>query len=68
MMEPNDAAIMVQVKINGQGPYDFVLDTGATFTCLDNDLADQLKLPRVEGATRHRCSRPRWRRDETLEG
>lgn len=50
MMEPNDAAIIVQVKVNGQGPYDFVLDTGATFTCVDNELADQLKLPEWKGS------------------
>lgn len=50
MMGPNDAAIVVQVKINGQGPYDFVLDTGATFTCVDNDLAEQLKLPEWKGS------------------
>ena len=50
MMSPNDAAIIVQVKINGQGPYDFVLDTGATFTCIDNELADQLKLPEWKGS------------------
>jgi predicted aspartyl protease len=50
MMEPNEAAIIVQVKINGQGPYDFVLDTGATFTCLDDELADQLKLPAWKGS------------------
>lgn len=49
MMEPNDAAIVVQVKINGRGPYDFVFDTGATFTCLDNELTEQLKLPEWKG-------------------
>jgi predicted aspartyl protease len=42
---PNDAAILVPVKINGQGPYTFVLDTGATFTCIDQPLATELKLP-----------------------
>lgn len=46
---PSDAAIVVQVKINGRGPYDFVLDTGATFTCVDNELAEQLKLPEWHG-------------------
>jgi predicted aspartyl protease len=50
MMGPNDAAIIVQVKVNGQGPYDFVLDTGATFTCVDDELADQLKLPEWKGS------------------
>jgi predicted aspartyl protease len=42
---PNGAAILVPVKINGQGPYTFVLDTGATFTCIDQPLATELKLP-----------------------
>src|SRR5438874_12778662 len=42
---PNDAAIIVPVKINGHGPYDFVLDTGATFTCIDQKLVNELKLP-----------------------
>ena len=46
---PNDAAIIVPVKINGQGPYRFVLDTGATFTCIDQKLVDQLKLPEWRG-------------------
>ena len=50
MAAPNDAAIIVKVKVNGQGPYDFVLDTGATFTCLDNELADELKLPEWKGS------------------
>src|ERR1041384_5907620 len=40
---PNDAAIIVPVKINGRGPYKFVLDTGATFTCIDQKLVDELK-------------------------
>jgi hypothetical protein len=46
---PNGAAILVPVKINGQGPYTFVLDTGATFTCIDQKLVDQLKLPETRG-------------------
>jgi predicted aspartyl protease len=46
---PNGAAIVVPVKINGQGPYDFVLDTGATFTCVDRELAETLKLPEWKG-------------------
>jgi predicted aspartyl protease len=50
MAAPNDAAIIVEVKINGRGPYDFVLDTGATFTCVDKEFADQLKLPEWKGS------------------
>ena len=46
---PNDAAILVPVKINGRGPFTFVLDTGATFTCIDQKLVDQLKLPEWRG-------------------
>ena len=49
MAGPNDAAIIVPVKINGRGPYDFVLDTGATFTCVDDELAAELKLPEWKG-------------------
>ena len=49
MAPPNDAAIIVPVKINGQGPYKFVLDTGATFTCIDQKLVDELKLPEWRG-------------------
>jgi predicted aspartyl protease len=46
---PNGAAILVPVKINGQGPYTFVFDTGATFTCIDEKLVEQLKLPESSG-------------------
>ena len=42
---PNGAAILIPVKINGKGPYTFVLDTGATFTCIDQPVATELKLP-----------------------
>lgn len=49
MAPPNDAAILVPVKINGQGPYTFILDTGATFTCIDQKLVDKLKLPEWRG-------------------
>src|SRR5256714_14669269 len=49
MASPNDAAIIVPVKINGKGPYKFVLDTGATFTCIDTKLVEELKLPEWKG-------------------
>ncbi len=45
----NEAALIVPVKINGKGPYDFVLDTGATFTCVDRKLAEELTLPDWSG-------------------
>lgn len=47
---PGDAAIIVPVMLNGSGPWDFVLDTGATMTCVDQALADSLALPALRGA------------------
>ena len=44
------AVLMVAVHINGAGPYNLVLDTGATLTCIDERLAMQLSLPRKAGA------------------
>ncbi len=45
-----DVAIVVPVKVNGAGPFEFVLDTGTTTTIIDAKLAAQLKLP-VTGKT-----------------
>jgi predicted aspartyl protease len=39
--------IIVPVSINGSGPYDFLLDTGAEKSMVDRKLADELALPRV---------------------
>jgi predicted aspartyl protease len=41
---PNDAVLLVAVHINGEGPFDFVLDTGATVTCVDATLTSRLAL------------------------
>lgn len=46
---PGGAALVVPVFLNGQGPFRFVLDTGATFTCVDRSLADRLSLPDAPG-------------------
>jgi predicted aspartyl protease len=42
---------IVAVKLNGAGPYDFMVDTGATTTVMDTALFDQLGL-RAEGSSR----------------
>lgn len=47
---PGGMAIVVPVHINGKGPYNFVVDTGATFTSVDAALADELGLQAKPGA------------------
>ena len=42
---------VVAVKLNGAGPYDFMVDTGATVTVLDTALFDELGL-RAQGSSR----------------
>lgn len=46
---PGGAALVVPVHINGEGPHEFVLDTGATLTCVNESLADSLNLPESSG-------------------
>lgn len=49
---PGGAALLVPVHVNGDGPFEFILDTGATLTCVSQRLADSLALParRAPGA------------------
>ena len=46
---PGGAALLVPVYLNGEGPFDFVLDTGATLTCVNQPVAERLRLPRARG-------------------
>jgi clan AA aspartic protease (TIGR02281 family) len=41
---PNEAAFVVPVRINGRAPVNFIVDTGATLTCIDVSLARVLGL------------------------
>ncbi|HLH27043.1 MAG TPA: retropepsin-like aspartic protease [Chloroflexota bacterium] len=41
---------LVDVTVHGQGPYDFVVDTGASRSVVDQQLAQQLGLPQVAAA------------------
>lgn len=41
---------LVPVYINGQGPFGFALDTGASITVVDDGVAQQLNLPVVGSA------------------
>jgi predicted aspartyl protease len=43
-----DFGVIVPVSINGQGPYDFLLDTGTTSTVIRPELASELKLRAVD--------------------
>jgi hypothetical protein len=42
--------VLVPITISGQGPFDFVLDTGASFSLIDQSLATRLGLA-SSGAT-----------------
>ena len=44
----NGYLMVVQVSINGQGPFDFLVDTGTNTTLLDPSLAANLKLKAVD--------------------
>ena len=44
------AMVLVPVTVDGQGPFNFALDTGAGITLIDSQLADELRLP-VTGAS-----------------
>ena len=37
--------ITAKVMVQGRGPYDFVVDTGANRTVVSTELADELRLP-----------------------
>jgi len=45
--------VTVPVRINGQGPFDFVIDTGANRTVVSAELAAQLALPALGEAPIH---------------
>ncbi|MGC1549156.1 MAG: retroviral-like aspartic protease family protein [Rhodanobacter sp.] len=45
----NDGHDTVPVYVNGQGPYPFILDSGADASAVYQWFADQAKLPKLEG-------------------
>ncbi|HZB30153.1 MAG TPA: retropepsin-like aspartic protease [Streptosporangiaceae bacterium] len=47
-----ETMVLVPVRVNGRGPYDFVLDTGASSSTVSRSLMRRLRLPRT-GSTAH---------------
>lgn len=45
--------MMAPVGINGQGPFNFILDTGANVSCVSHDLAERLALAPAGAAAVH---------------
>jgi tetratricopeptide (TPR) repeat protein len=45
--------LFAEVSVNGQGPFRFLVDTGATQTVLSQKLATQLGLPRIASNIMH---------------
>jgi hypothetical protein len=43
----SSGTVRVPVTVNGQGPFEFVLDTGSSHTTVSSDLVDRLALPVV---------------------
>ena len=67
------AAVVIPVWVNGAGPFQFALDTGATFTCVDRALAARLELPDSPtstglGANAQGSSRIRLLRADSVRG
>jgi predicted aspartyl protease len=42
--ESGATLVLVPVKVNGYGPFDFILDTGASFSSVDRSLVRRLRL------------------------
>ena len=54
----DDPLLLIAVRVNGQGPYDFVVDTGASHVVIDAALADDLGLPRQQAHPGHGAGGP----------
>ena len=54
----NRYQMIVSVKVNGSGPYDFLLDTGSKFTAVGRSLANELRLSSSGKAAAHSSGWP----------
>lgn len=60
--QSSDKHMMAPVTINGQGPFSFLIDTGANFSCISDRLAAKLALPAQASARVHTVVGVRERR------
>jgi hypothetical protein len=62
-----DGLPVVQVTLNGKGPYDFVLDTGSNITYVQSQLLAELSIPLGEQIVVHTVTGISQRRRTTVE-
>lgn len=48
-LTPHGSLPVIGVLVNGRGPFDFIVDTGASHLVVDQDLATELELPGGDG-------------------
>jgi hypothetical protein len=48
-LTPHGSLPVIAVLVNGQGPFDFIVDTGASHLVIGQDLATELDLPGGDG-------------------
>ncbi|MHB8972965.1 MAG: retropepsin-like aspartic protease family protein [Pirellulaceae bacterium] len=51
LAKPEKPLMLLAVLVNGEGPFHFVLDTGASLTIISPELADRLAIRRNESET-----------------
>lgn len=65
--ESRNEHMLAPVSINGQGPFSFLLDTGANISCVSNRLMERLSLTSAESVRVHTMVGVRERPMVTLE-
>jgi hypothetical protein len=55
-MAKQSLRMVVPVMVNGEGPFDFIIDTGSDRSAISTELAERLALPRVGRARVHAFS------------
>src|SRR5262245_731381 len=58
LTDPRRPLLIVPVHVNGEGPFEFLVDTGASRTFIFDPLADRLDLARGEAVQGHGAGGP----------